>query len=332
MELELAELYLTTLGRAPDAEGLDFWIKATQDGVTIDEIRANWFSSQEEVINKFDGLSNEHFIGLSYLNAFGRLADEEGRQYWGGLLEDGTLSRESFGQALVLSAKTVTGSPSDAIALSNRTEVGLLYAKLDGVSDMPVTDIVTLVTSDESTVILAEAVLSLISATRTGNGSSDDFIYEDFMYANSVIGSLYLNTLVDPVKVKDMADYITFVTESVALTPASAVSTVFLEIAYALDDFENNLLNFGDIENLAKATVYSLWNQGALDSSFMDSELIDQIGLPITDLEHRAFFENSKQINGPRHIGFSHGYEFMVAQHIYLHGRPMWEIVLRNLD
>ena len=30
MELELAELYVTALGRAPDAQGFDFWLQANQ--------------------------------------------------------------------------------------------------------------------------------------------------------------------------------------------------------------------------------------------------------------------------------------------------------------
>jgi len=307
VELELAELYVTTLGRAPDAEGFDFWLQATQAGVTIDEIRANWFSSQEEVINQFDGLSNEEFIGLSYLNAFGREADDEGLLFWDALLDEGTLSRESFGQALVLGAQATTGSPSDFIALSNRTEVGLLFANLDGVSDTPATNIVKLVTSDETTVILAEAVLSLILAVRNGTETNEDFIYEDFNYANSVIASVFFNTLVNPGNVKDMTEYLTFVSESIALNPAPAVSTAFLATAYALVDFENNLLNFGGIESLAQDTINSLLNQGAPDSIFMGSELNDPNVLPMTESEAPPF-EISNQTGNNRNNPYCYYY------------------------
>lgn len=278
MELELAELYVTTLGRAPDAQGFDFWLQATRTGVTIDEIRSNWFSSEVEVINRFDGLSNEDFIGLSYLNAFGRLPDDEGVLYWDALLDDGTLARESFNQALVLGAQAATGSPSDVIALSNRTEVGLLFAKLDGVSDTPATDIVKLVTSDESTLMLAESVLALISATRNEHESRDEF-----SFVNDVIAAVFFNTLVSPVKTQAITEYLAFVSESVALNPTPAVSTVFLATAYALNDFENNLLKFGGVENLARDTTYSLRNQGVTDSDLIDSGLRPPLVLPITD-------------------------------------------------
>lgn len=278
MELELAELYVTALGRAPDAQGFDFWLQANQAGVTIDEIRAEWFSSQEEVIKRFDGLSNEDFIGLSYIDAFGRLPDQEGLLYWDSLLEDGTLARENFSQALVLGAQASTGNNLDAIALSNRTEVGLLFATMGGVLDTPATDIVKLVTSAESTIIVAESVLRLISATRNANESSDDF-----GYVNAVIAAVFFNTLVNPDKSHEISEYLAVVSDQVALNPTPAVSTVFLATAYALFDFQNNLNSFGGVENLAQDTIYSMWNQGAPDTDLSDSGQRPPLSMPILD-------------------------------------------------
>jgi hypothetical protein len=307
MEVELAELYVTTLGRAPDAEGFDFWLQAVQSGMNVNEIRANWFSSQEEVINRFDGLSNEDFIGLSYLNAFGRGPDDEGLLYWDSLLEDGTLARENFSQALVLGAQAATGNSSDLIALSNRAEVGLLYVKLDGVSDTPATDVVKLVTSDESTVALAESVLALISAARNEDESRDDF-----RYVNDVIATVFFNTLVDPGKVKEITEYLALTSEKVALNPTPAVSTVFLATAYALADFQNNVVSFGGVENLAQETVYSLWNQGAPGQ--VDVSPRPPITLPITGSSGGP--ENPE--SPPVEISNSYGYIYDYAPHYYV--------------
>ena len=319
MELELSELYVTTLGRAPDAEGFDFWLQAIQSGMNVNDVRASWFSSQEEVINRFGGLSNEDFIGLSYLNAFGRSPDDKGLLYWDSLLENGELARENFSQALVLGAQAATGNSSDLIALSNRTEIGMLYVKLDAVSDTPATDIVKLVTSDESTVALAKAVLALISATRNEDESSDDF-----MYVNDVIAAVFFNALVKPAKTQELTEYLTFVSEKITLNPMPAVSTVFLATAYALNDFENNLLNFGGLESLAQNTIYSLWNQGVPDSSFMDSELRPPLVLPITD-SGSAPLEISNQTGGGHNQLLYLYYPYPPEYHhtLPVYGRPI---------
>ena len=204
---------------------------------------------------------------MSYIDAFGRLPDQEGLLYWDSLLEDGTLARENFSQALVLGAQASTGNNLDAIALSNRTEVGLLFATMGGVLDTPATDIVKLVTSAESTIIVAESVLRLISATRNANESSDDF-----GYVNAVIAAVFFNTLVNPDKSHEISEYLAVVSDQVALNPTPAVSTVFLATAYALFDFQNNLNSFGGVENLAQDTIYSMWNQGAPDTDLNDQE------------------------------------------------------------
>ncbi len=126
-EESVTRLYIATFDRAPDADGLDYWMKS---GLTLEEIAASFFE-QEETKEKYpDEFSDEDFIIEVYANLFDRAPDSAGFDYWLEELRSGRISRATF-----ILAVTNGALGDDKKILDNKTIVGLAYAK-DGRNDV----------------------------------------------------------------------------------------------------------------------------------------------------------------------------------------------------
>ena len=155
IEAQVAELYIATFGRAPDASGLDYWTNEVIDGkLDLDGVAESFFD-QEETQTMYGNTSNEDFIISVYANTLGRDVDgsDEGVQYWVKELDSGSYSKDVAIKTIIDGAKAETGSPEDALLLENRVNTGLLYSQEIGTEDSPLAqEVISNVTSDSSTV------------------------------------------------------------------------------------------------------------------------------------------------------------------------------------
>lgn len=85
---ELDRLYQTTLGRAPDAGGLQSFTTLAQSGASLQEI-ANDFIGSTEYKNDFGNLSNSSYVTNLYKDGLGRSPDAAGLQSWLDALNSG---------------------------------------------------------------------------------------------------------------------------------------------------------------------------------------------------------------------------------------------------
>ena len=135
IETEIAEIYISTFGRAPDKEGLAYWTQEVLLGnMSVAQVNKSFFE-QEETKAMYNGATNEEFLNSVYKNVLGREADQEGYDYWIKEFENGTFTQDSFIQAMIKGAKAETGDVNDFMLLQNRVNTGLLYAKEIGVAD-----------------------------------------------------------------------------------------------------------------------------------------------------------------------------------------------------
>ncbi len=81
--------YLTVLGRSPEPGGLDYWLGRLADGMPYEEMLNFFLASPERDARYPDGQSDADFLDQLYLDAFERPADEDGKAYWLGRLEEG---------------------------------------------------------------------------------------------------------------------------------------------------------------------------------------------------------------------------------------------------
>ena len=92
----ITQLYIGYFDRAPDPEGLNFWISVLENGLSLEAI-AQDFSTQVEARDTYDFLDDasddvseiESFITAIYDNLFDRAPDAAGLSFWTGVLADG---------------------------------------------------------------------------------------------------------------------------------------------------------------------------------------------------------------------------------------------------
>jgi len=121
-------LYVIYFNRSPDPAGLAFW--QSQD-VTIEEIAAQFGASPEaKALYPFLAAPTlgdpAAFIDEIYQNAFGRDADEAGREFWLGVLEQDS-SPESVAEFVLAVAQGARGT--DRVALQNRADIALQFTQ-----------------------------------------------------------------------------------------------------------------------------------------------------------------------------------------------------------
>lgn len=91
---DVARLYYTILGRAPDLDGLQYWVDHLEPGGYGRLTLARAFLSTPENQSKYAALSSEAYVDALYMNALGRHADSDGLKYWTGRMDIGASQAE----------------------------------------------------------------------------------------------------------------------------------------------------------------------------------------------------------------------------------------------
>lgn len=128
----VTQLYVGYYNRAPDPEGLSYWIGRLNAGVSQADV-ANSFATSPEAIAKypffaFPELTNaESFLTSVYQNLFGRAIDADGLAYYSGQLSSGNTPVGQILAEIIGNAATNEGS-ADQKYLANKVTVGLDFA------------------------------------------------------------------------------------------------------------------------------------------------------------------------------------------------------------
>ncbi len=88
---QVTRLYSAFFGRAPDAGGLDHWVRQRAEGTTLVSV-ADHFAASAEFRDTYGSLDNGAFVDRVYQNVLGRSPDAGGREHWVAALSSG-LSR-----------------------------------------------------------------------------------------------------------------------------------------------------------------------------------------------------------------------------------------------
>jgi len=130
---QVAEIYMATLGYAPDNDGLQYWTEniETQPEWTTETVAQSFFDQPlvQQEYPEADGYGP--FIDALYRNIFGRDADAAGYAYWLNELEQGHVGRNQMIVAL-LNGGWDNPSPdaqADMERFGNRIKVALAFAE-----------------------------------------------------------------------------------------------------------------------------------------------------------------------------------------------------------
>ncbi|MEM5544860.1 DUF4214 domain-containing protein [Sulfitobacter sp. AS92] len=181
----ITALYVGYFDRAPDPAGLQFWIDQIDNGREFNTIAADFAASAEAValypyLTTPDVSSPAAFITNIYANLFGRTPDDEGLEFWTGVLEDGSVSVADMIEAIIMGARDDAAAGTfDKSVLDNKVEVGLDFAletgnvagfEFDAAAKAAAVAAVNGVTEDKATVAQAKAATDAYVADGTVPG------------------------------------------------------------------------------------------------------------------------------------------------------------------
>lgn len=137
----IVELYIAYFDRAPASKGLLYWATRLDDGMTLPEIAESFFV-QPETQRTYDAYLSDDgdvidtgaFVKAVFNNLLGR--DPSG-PYWVNELDrpDTEITPAIFILAVLNGAKAVTGGASDAAYLDVKTDIGVYFSAIKGLSD-----------------------------------------------------------------------------------------------------------------------------------------------------------------------------------------------------
>jgi hypothetical protein len=130
LDWQVTEIYLATLGDAPDNEGLQYWVDQmeTNPAWTPTTVAQSFFD-QPLVRQQYPADQDVGtFINALYQNLFGRAADAAGAAYWRDELTSGRVARNQMIIALIEGGWSNAAAATDMARFGNRVTVGLAFA------------------------------------------------------------------------------------------------------------------------------------------------------------------------------------------------------------
>lgn len=168
---EVAQLYVSMFGRAPDGEGLGFWVNKMAAGASMAQVSDQMYATAPARSFYPDFLTNQEIIGRFYTNVLGRTADTEGLNFWTAKLNaagatPGSVIVQMIGIVAGYTGTDPAGLESQKL-FNNKAAVALHYGEANlGINDA--TTILSTITSDAATVTAAKAVIDSTAAGSAG--------------------------------------------------------------------------------------------------------------------------------------------------------------------
>jgi beta-glucanase (GH16 family) len=128
------DLYTAYLDRAPDSLGLYYWAGRLSDGMSLNDLAANFFNSDEAAAARPHGQSAGEFVSTAYADILNRVPDVGGLNYWVGELDSGRLTAQDFALHFIDAAWSPT-SGSDIQTLKDKANISAYFAIEQGLND-----------------------------------------------------------------------------------------------------------------------------------------------------------------------------------------------------
>lgn len=162
MRTEISQLYTALFGRAPDADGMGFWVGLRNDGQSLTQIANTMYDTAPARAYYPLFLTNQEIIGSFYSNVLGRTADAEGLAFWTAKLNapgatPGSVITEMIDVVAHYGGSDPAGLLSQSL-FNNKAEVAQYYAEHGG-DIANATLVLAGVSADDSTVAAAMAAI-----------------------------------------------------------------------------------------------------------------------------------------------------------------------------
>lgn len=188
MREQVSQLYVALFGRAPDGEGLGYWVGQLDAGKTMVDVANTMYATAPARVLYPSFLTNEEIIGNFYTNVLGRTADAEGLLFWTAKLNAagataGSVIAEMINVVANYSGTDPAGLTSQAL-FNNKVAVAQWYGEQNG-NIAGANTVLTAVTSDPASV----------DAAKTGGAQSGE-TYTLTTGTDAVVGTSGNDTIV----------------------------------------------------------------------------------------------------------------------------------------
>ncbi|HJU70315.1 MAG TPA: DUF4214 domain-containing protein [Paucimonas sp.] len=177
MRADVAGLYAALFGRAPESDGLGYWVTKLNDGETLAQVAQDMYNVEPARAYYPLSLTNAEIIQQFYVNVLGRTPDADGADYWVSKLNAYELADAASAKGKVINdmvwavlnnTSTDPAAAASKALFSNKVDVGVYYAvTLQGNSAADATTVLSLVTAADKAAALAAADNCVHSAAFT---------------------------------------------------------------------------------------------------------------------------------------------------------------------
>lgn len=120
---KVQQLYVAYFNRPADVAGLNYWVGVVAKGVSTDVIAAG-FAQSAEYKAMFAGKGAEAIIDTVYMNMFGRHAEKAALDFYGPLVQNGTITIDKVVTDIVKGAQG-----TDAVAYDNKVTAAVAFTE-----------------------------------------------------------------------------------------------------------------------------------------------------------------------------------------------------------
>jgi len=163
MRTQVSQLYVALFGRAPDGEGLGFWVGKLDTGGSLASVAQEMYNTTPARVFYPTFLTNEEIVGRFYTNVLGRTADAEGLAFWTGKLNAKGATPGSVISEMISVVQNYKGTDpagvTSAALFNNKVSVAQAYGEANKDAAGATTAIAT-VTADPATVTAAIAAIN----------------------------------------------------------------------------------------------------------------------------------------------------------------------------
>lgn len=178
MREQVSQLYVALFGRAPDGEGLGYWVGQLDAGKTMVDVANSMYATAPARTFYPSFLTNQEIIGNFYTNVLGRTADAEGLAFWTAKLNAagataGSVIAEMINVVANYSGTDPAGLTSKAL-FNNKVAVAQWYGEQNG-NIAGANTVLTAVTSNPASVDAAKTGGAQSGQTYTLTTGIDNF-------------------------------------------------------------------------------------------------------------------------------------------------------------
>lgn len=136
MRTEVSQLYVALFGRAPDGDGLGFWVQLRDQGQTMAQLANTMYATTPARTYFPSFLTNTEIISAFYTNVLGRTADADGLAFWTGKLNAAGATPGSVIAEMISVVANYSGTDAAGVIskdlFNNKVSVAQYYGEKNG--------------------------------------------------------------------------------------------------------------------------------------------------------------------------------------------------------